>query len=176
MSIEVWLPVPGFEGQYEVSDRGSVARLPCRSARGRSLRGMFLKPTSDRHGYSVVNLRRRGKSTQRKVHQLVLEAFVAPRPPGESTRHLDGNPRNNHVDNLAWGTHTENMHDKARHGTENVGSRNGQSKLTEADIPEIDQLRNAGLLHREIAARFGVSAEAIGLVLRRDRWAHIPKQ
>jgi hypothetical protein len=54
---------------------------------------------------------------RRLVHRLVLEAFVGPCPEGMLTRHLDGDPANNHLDNLRWGTPAENFADSVRHGT-----------------------------------------------------------
>lgn len=58
-----------------------------------------LKPTPNRDGYLFVKIRGRN----RRVHRLVLEAFVGPCPPGMECRHLDDDPRNNRLDNLAWG-------------------------------------------------------------------------
>ena len=56
-------------------------------------------------------------SHTRLVHRLVLEAFVGPRPEGMVARHLNGDPGDNRLENLAWGTQSENNYDKVRHGT-----------------------------------------------------------
>jgi hypothetical protein len=64
-------------------------------------------------GYLKVNLDGR----RRRVHQLVLEAWVGPRPEGQEARHLDGVPTHNVVGNLAWGTSSENKLDQVRLGT-----------------------------------------------------------
>jgi len=45
----------------------------------------------------------------------VTEAFIGPYPPGQETRHLDGDPLNNSVGNLCYGTRAENMQDRVRH-------------------------------------------------------------
>ncbi len=71
-----------------------------------------MKPRPHVDGYLTVKIQ--GKP--RTVHRLVLEAFVGPCPPGMQCRHLDGNPANNRLENLAWGTHAENAADKIRHG------------------------------------------------------------
>lgn len=57
------------------------------------------------------------------VHSLVLTAFVGPKPEGMECCHRDGNPLNNHIDNLRWGTHSDNMQDSIRHGTFKKKSR-----------------------------------------------------
>ena len=64
----------------------------------------FLKSRPDRRGYLQVSLPYDGRFKNRFVHQLVLEAFVGPKPSGKVTRHLDGNSKNNCLNNLMWGS------------------------------------------------------------------------
>ena len=109
MADFLWLPVVGFEGLYEVSSNGRVASLLGRNRR--------ILRAGDSRGYRLVILRRGGMSHTRLVHRLVLEAFVGPRPEGMVARHLNGDPGDNRLENLAWGTQSENNYDKVRHGT-----------------------------------------------------------
>lgn len=117
MSAEEWRAVPGYEGVYEVSDRGRVRSLDRVSSHGCRLQGKYLKPVS-RGGYLRVFLRLNGTHKWHLVHRLVLTAFSG--SPADQTleaRHLDGDASNNSASNLAWGTHKENVHDQLRHGT-----------------------------------------------------------
>jgi hypothetical protein len=51
------------------------------------------------------------------IHTLVLETYVGPCPPGMECRHLNGKPLDcRWPENLVWGTHGDNMRDRARHG------------------------------------------------------------
>lgn len=75
------------------------------------------------------------------VHRLVLRAFVGEPVGGQLARHLDGNPENNRVSNLAWGTPADNGEDAARHGSQR-GSSNPRSKLTEQDVYAIRALHH----------------------------------
>ena len=111
-TAERWLPVPGYEGLYEVSDWAHVKSLPRNTTRGG-----IMKQSTGQHGVQVVNLTRNGKQRVRLVHHLVLEAFVGPCPEGRECCHGDGNPANNRLGNLRWDTHEANMQDAARHGT-----------------------------------------------------------
>jgi hypothetical protein len=111
--VTQWLPVPGYEGLYQVSDDGQVLSAPRPRARGG-----LLKQFDDGHGYPHVTLTRGGRQKRFGVHQLVALAFIGPRPPGQEVRHLDGNSANPAVSNLAYGTHVENLLDKRRHGTD----------------------------------------------------------
>ena len=55
------------------------------------------------------------------VHLVILDAFMGPRPEGHETRHLDGNPQNNMLDNLCYGTAKENAQDRILHGRQRNG-------------------------------------------------------
>lgn len=52
-----------------------------------------------------------------------------------------------------------------------VGSRNPNAKLTESDVEAIRMLADGGLLQREIAARYGITRENVGKIVRRQGWA-----
>lgn len=121
MADERWLPIPGYAGLYEVSDLGRVRSLDrtvahSRPGHSRRLRGRVLTPTIDGRGYPKVVLCKLGTLRERSLHQLVLEAFVGPRPCGFVTRHINGDNHDARLTNLAYGTQSENMHDRVRHG------------------------------------------------------------
>jgi hypothetical protein len=103
----------GFEELYEVSDQGLVWS----NYRWQGRRGHLLKTPVDNRGYQQLNLCRGGVMTHKLVHMLVATAFHGPCPPGQECRHLDGNRTHNVATNLAWGTPSENNHDRVRHGT-----------------------------------------------------------
>lgn len=114
--MEEWKPVPGHEGSYEVSSEGRVRSLDREIVRSNghtyALKGKVLAQIVSLHGRKQVNLS--GKT--RLVHQLVLEAFVGPRPEGTECCHYDDDRGNNRLSNLRWGTSSENELDKVRNG------------------------------------------------------------
>ena len=118
---EQWLPVPGFDGYYSVSDEGRVRSEPRTEVTKRGLRtykGRILKQSSGgQNNYRHVILAKPGVRASWKVHRLVLAAFVGECPPGNWVRHLDGDRLNNSLSNLAYGTPSENAYDTVRHGT-----------------------------------------------------------
>src|SRR5690606_33458839 len=99
-------------GLYEVSDAGDVRSLPRPHTRGK-----VLKPIRDKRGYLRVGLSKCGQVRTRLVHHLVLEAFVGPRPEGQECRHLEGDPSDNRLRMIEWGTPRQNGLDQVRHGT-----------------------------------------------------------
>ena len=168
---EQWKDITGYEGIYQVSDHGRVRSLDRTICNGRKRKSQILKGGSHRQGYSNVLLYRDRKRQSRLVHRLVLEAFTGPRPEGMVTRHLDGNHTNNHIDNLVWGTSTENNRDRVRHGTMPIGEKNGLAKLCEVDVQLIRDLD--GIPQRTIAEWFDISDATVGRIRRRKTWAHI---
>jgi len=111
-----WLPIPGWEGYYEVSDDRQVRSVPRIDRRGRKHPGgIKSQPANVRSGYRYVGLCRNGKSVLMTTHSAVMLAFVGP-PNGLVVRHLDGNKENNHLSNLAYGTSSENAYDTVLHG------------------------------------------------------------
>lgn len=110
-SAEEWRLIPGVPG-YQVSSYGSVYSNKTQ----RELRTSGLR-------YPQVTLHRDGERITRTVHSLVAEAFIGPRPAGREVRHLDGNERNPRLDNLAYGTPSENAQDRLRHGTDQNGRK-----------------------------------------------------
>lgn len=119
MGLEEWRDIPDFEGQYQVSNRGQVKSLPRtlvnRNGVVSNLKGRILLPLKDRYGHLSVMLTAKYK---RSIHRIVANAFI-PNPNGYPlVRHIDGNPANNEVSNLAWGTQKQNMADRRLHGTD----------------------------------------------------------
>lgn len=158
---EVWRTVLGWPN-YAVSSHGRV-----RGPR------TILSPAITR-GYCVVTLMRDGVAKNRKVHSLVMEAFVGPPPfSGAMVAHNDGDQTNNRVSNLRWASAKENQADRTRHGTHIRGSEVRGAKLTERDIPTIRARISAGELYASIAQDFAVSVSTISLIKRNVIWGHV---
>lgn len=109
---ERWAPVPGYEGDYEVSTLGRVRSWKLY----RGDRGPRILATTLRAGYPAVTLFRDGAANLQSVHAVVMLAFVGPRPEGHEIRHLDGDRTNACLTNLEYGTRSENRFDTVRHG------------------------------------------------------------
>ena len=112
---ESWLWIPGYEGVYAVSDCGRVCSMP----RPRT-KGGILKSPSGSGGYPTVALVKDGVQKPFRVHTLVLTAFVGPAPEGYCACHGDGDPTNNCLDNLRWGSVADNAADLNRHVAQGV--------------------------------------------------------
>lgn len=121
-------------------------------------------------GYIPINLCDvGGKRRRTHLHRLLAETFISPPPfPRACVRHIDGNARNNSINNLAWGTYLENENDKKAHGTHR--SRITAAKLTNDDMEIIRKMREAGESHEKIAQVVGVTRPTISRFLSGKTW------
>ena len=168
----MWKPIPGWESSYKISDCGEIRsverRVTCSHGFDRVYRSQHIRQVKGQKGYMRVKLSRPGEHCQFLVHQLVLQAFVGPKPEGQVCRHLNGNPADNRLENLAWGTEKENGADKAKHGT-GKGERHGRSRLTAFQAFMLRELPS-DLSNGEIGRRFGVAGSAISNLRRGVNW------
>lgn len=189
MAEEIWKSIPEYP-YHEASNLGRIRskeRIVPRLGRGGVINDMLIKsrimmlhPLQGKTARkpTAITLRLKHKSGKWKtnyVHQVILFAFVGHKPEAMECRHLDGNPFNNRLDNLKWGTPKENRADAIRHGTHcnpavRCGEDNARSKLTNKQIIEIVYSpwgrRGIG---SALAKRFGVGNSAIYEVRRRYR-------
>lgn len=115
---EIWKPVVGYEGLYEVSSFGRVKSLPIVLKRnsGSFKRGeKILSNQVGTHGRLEISITKNGVPKRVSVHRLVAIAFIPNPDNKETVNHIDGNPKNNHVDNLEWMSVSDNI----RHGFKN---------------------------------------------------------
>lgn len=123
---EIWKPIVGYEGYYEVSSLGrvrSVDRIVTDGSRRRGRLRKLVPIGVDRQQYLSVVLSRGSVVKCVRVHAEVLRAFRGYAPLGYEARHRDGDARNNRLSNLRWGTAAQNLADKRRHGRIPAGAR-----------------------------------------------------
>lgn len=155
---EMWKNIPGYKKLYQASNLGKIKSYK---------NGKILRPwTKNKTGHLCVDLYLNNKRRHLFVHRLILETFIGPCPLGMECRHLDGNPLNNRLDNLCWGTRSENIKDSVLHG-----SFIGNKKLNTWKVRIIKRLIEDGYLtQKEIATIFGVDPSAISNIKRKKRW------
>lgn len=154
---ETWRPVYGLEGLYEVSSYGRVRNSKC-----------VLMTQYPTQGYLKVVLTQNSIRKNYRVHRLVLEAFVGRRPNGMMCRHLDGNRRNNRLDNLVWGTNAENQADRIAHGTSNRGTNAPANVLSHTQVIQIFKDPRPT---RVIASDYSINAETVRRIKAGKTWA-----
>lgn len=176
---EIWRPVVGYEGLYDVSSRGHVRSLlrPSKTQKSKNhtriISGRPLALGRRRKGYTFVGLRRDGKGRRFFVHRLVAYAFIGPAPksPGDwQVNHRDGNKTNNAVANLEWVTGEQNR----EHAFMNGLNPPGYASLTAKEVVEIRQryaAREASMT--ALADEYGTSTSNIDKIIANRSWKNV---
>ncbi len=166
--MEIWKDVVGWEGYYQVSNKGNVRSLERMSrvnpkSTGLRKMGGRERVLTPRNGYLYVQLTANGRAKVYQVHYLVLTSFSGERKDKQVCRHLNGNPSDNRIENLAWGTHKENMEDRKKHGNYACGEKNINAKLTNEQALYIYNSDELGI---DLAKKFNIYPTKISNIRR----------
>lgn len=163
--MEIWKHIPGYEGEYQASTMGRIKSLK-RKVRGRNpytgdeiLRTVperILRPGRYcKSGHLSVALRR--NTAGQPVHQLVMKTFVGPAPAGMEVLHKNGNPQDNRLENLHYGTRTQNILDVYHQG----------GRWRKLSIEDVEMIRFGlfcGFKGVELSRMFHVSQSVISAI------------
>jgi hypothetical protein len=182
-NIEIWKPVKGYEGFYEVSNLGrvkSLDRISARRSREVKLKGKVLAKRISNHGYITVILYKDNKSQATTTHRLVAMAFIDNPHNYNEVNHINLIKDDNRVENLEWCNRSQNMLHAGLNGRLSgtkgmfLGSKSVRSKVKEEDVLEMRRLKKEGLNSTQIQKVFpSLGARHIRDILNRVYWNHI---
>lgn len=179
---EIWKWIPSFEEHYQVSNIGNVRSVK-RMTAGRwdnlkTSNGRQLKLEISNCGYLRACLSMNGKTKKHSVHRLVALAFLD-KSDKNCVNHIDGNRKNNNINNLEWCTYKENTNTAM--GLNRLrwrfGERHPCSKLNDEKVKSILKEYipwKVGCFR--LATKYGVTARTIQSIILGLTWKHIPRQ
>lgn len=171
-ALEIWKPVVGYEGYYEVSNFGRVRSLDrvvnLSNNVFRPTKGTIIHPALKPNGYLHLSLKRDGTKKMFYVHRLVALHFIDNPCDKPEVNHIDFDKTNNRVDNLEWTSRSENnrhsiLHNKAR------------QRLSKEDVLDIRRRKAVGESCKDVFASYEnqVSFSAFAKAYRGYTWKYL---
>lgn len=139
-----------------------------------SYRGTVGK-SQDAHGHCQLTVLENGKNKTYKTHRLIYEAFHGVIPDGKLIRHLNDDPSDNRLENLAVGDKRDNFLDARRNGKSCDGSKSPHAVLTEDLVPLIRKRYDAGESCASIGKDLGLARQTVYSAASRRSWKHVPE-
>lgn len=151
------------EHAWSLDRRDSLGRL----WKGREKKIYLMGNKAGTHGrksdnqYWATMITHEGKSRCMRMADLVAPTFLGPRPPGQVVRHGPGGKLDDSVENLSYGTKSQDHEDKVRDGTDNRGEKHWNCKLPDTKVREIFKARGT---QQSIADKFGCSRSYVSMI------------
>lgn len=179
----MWKQIRGYEGMYELSDKGCIRgvdrdieyRRWGEKGLKKHYRGKELKMFPNHKGYLIASLQKEGIRKNFCVHILVAKAFIGDRPKGKQVNHKNGIKTDNRVENLEWCTASENVQHAIDTGLRIplTGSQIKTSKLKEKEVFTIKEMIKNGERNGDIAKEFGVDKRTISDIRVGRSWKSV---
>ena len=177
--MEIWKPIPNFEGFYEASNLGrirSVDKYVMNHSVSEFRKGVVLTPTYHTHGYTYVTLSKLGVKKKYLIHRLVAMAFCDNPNNYKIINHIDGIKDNNIPSNLEWCTSSHNNKEALRLGLRIPNPQKGE-KHFKAQITELQaiDILTKRLTKKEFMELYNISIHIINNLQWGRSWKHLPR-
>lgn len=168
---EIWKDIPNYEGYYQVSNLGrikSVERhIVYKDGRERTYPSVIIKDRDKGNSARLITLKKDNKGKTFTVHGLVARVFLGVAPDGYEICHIDGDYKNNSINNLRYDIRSENRIDNYRYGR-----KASKGKLSINDVLEIRKYYEDKVYNqRELSEIYSVNQSCISKIIRRENFS-----
>lgn len=133
--MEIWKDVIGYEGIYQVSNLGRIKRISKNHLCNIKYQGeYYLKPLDNGKGYLRMKLSNNGSSKRVMLHRIIAEAFINNPENKKVINHINGNKKDNRIENLEWCTQSYNCLHSVKMGTWGALKNNINKKFVSMEI------------------------------------------
>lgn len=173
--MEIWKDIEGYNGKYQISNRGEVKSFS-KWSNGKILKGGKTKGSPQYRYVALVNGSRR-EIKHYYIHKLVAEAFIE-NPRGlTEVNHIDGNALNNCAENLEWCTHKENMLNAMVRGALSAGQAKNKGKLNKHSKAVLQFTRDGKLVKEwesvnQVMRETGIPASSISKCCNPEKYPY----
>lgn len=175
---ELWADIPEYEGLYQASSLGRVKSLarevlaynfPAKRMVMKSVAEKVLSLKKYGKDYLGVHLYKNGVDSKFYVQRVILSAFKGKNPEGMVACHINGNRKDNRIENLRWDTPKNNEADKLIHGTRCFGEKHGNSKFSNEQVFWI----RSGVTYEEVSKKIDISRGQYRNIVNGVAWPHL---
>lgn len=149
--MEIWKYINGYEGLYEISNKGKV----------RNAEGRILKARTQNKGYFYVTLHSNHKERKFTIHRLVAEVFIPKINGFNQVNHINGNKKDNSVENLEWCNQRLNYNHGMQKFLYSHNDNHYFAKLTNEQVRTIPTLFKIGFTRTTISRILNVNVSSI---------------
>ena len=175
---DIWKSIKDYEGMYEMTETGkfrSIDRIVIggKAMTERRIKGKILSININSVGYPCVNLYKNNKGYAWPIHILIGINFI-PNPDNHRyILHKNDIKTDFSINNLYWGTNSNNYADSVKNGNRINGENHHKAKLTNEIVKEIKQLLDGGVEGKSIARDFNISENIVSSIKTGKTWNQI---
>ena len=113
--MEIWRDIKNYEGLYQASNLGNIkslkrlVKISKTKEKYKEIQECILKPYVTKQGYLYITLANNGTYKNTRIHRIIAETFIPNNDKDLQVNHINGNKKDNRVDNLEWVTCKENI-------------------------------------------------------------------
>ena len=174
---EIWKPIVGYEGLYEISNYGNLRSMPRvimrKDGKPYTVQTIkMLKPSYDKDGYLRIELNNKGVAKKYYVHRLVANSFIPNTFNKPQVNHKNAVKDDNSIENLEWVTNQENRDHVVKNKLQPLqyGIKNPNVKLTVEKVIEIKKLKQQGIKPSVISKLTNIPISNVNNIINDYTW------